>query len=575
MNLKASRNYQISILHLCVIVILLVFTLHNLESLKTVTILNDEFGYWSNAALIVKRPWQSLAQHTPYYCFGYSVLLVPLFFLFNNTSTMYQTAILLNSIMMIGEYFFAFGLIRKIAAEINDILKIVIAFSSVFLCTNIFYSQVAWSECFFAFMMWFLVFCLAKLESKGSCQWLMMASVAMIVLFITHQRARGLFIPFVISAVWALKEKHKKLLWYCIPVLVVVTAYSLQRYVSKFQLNLLDNYRVTNLNELVVGNSTVSVYYEKIVAQFQSLLISLCGKAGVLLFSTFGLALVLIFYWCYTAINLYKKKTSRPTLFVTETFVVLSMLIMLVLQSVQIMDGPRKDLVVYSRYFDFVFGPVILFSMPKLLRNRSHVIVTIGLLLSTVSLFLVDKLSWVKSTEFFNVPCSPFIGGIECWFGGISSVAFVVLWISIVVLICIYSLSRGDKRFFLYVFCLLAIVINLGASYYANGWLNNARESFEQNTYDLLSLVNEHPDASGIVYLCDVETDIYCTDMKFLQFMLDKKEILVKDDEKDLLGMTDYILIVRNNAVDEYDLLQEDNIELIGSTSNYTVYSVL
>ena len=561
-------------MHIVVVVTIILVTLYNIRDLVTITILNDEFGYWSNAALVANRPWETLAQHTPYYCFGYSILLIPLFYLFSDTSTMYHAAIVLNCIMLIGEYFIAYRIIRKTAPEICDVAKIAVPFSSVMLCTNMFYSQVAWSECFFSFVVWVLVYAIFKLEERVTCRWVFGASISLVLLFITHQRAIGLFIPFVVSIVFLFRKNRKRGLMIITALVVVIAAYCLQRFVSKFQLYLIGGQRVTNLNELVVNNDTVCVYLDMITSRFQSLLVSICGKLSVMLFSTFGLGLVLIVNWCHTGIRCLKKEMEFPHYYVTETFITLSLIIMLALQSVQMMEGDRTDIVVYTRYFDFIFGPIILFASPRLFKNRNAVLAPIGVFLSVVGIFVINKFSWSKSSETFNVPCSPFIGGIEYKFGGISCVMQIAVWVCVVFFILWYSTRKLGNRTFVVGICVCFFCVNWCSAYYANDWLNKARYSFVQRTDDLLSRVDDSYSDLPIVYLCNTETDLHCADMKFLQFALNNKEVLVQDDEESLYTMEDYILIVNKKDPNDYSFLEDENIRLLGATSGYFVYYV-
>ena len=568
------KKYKFIILHLCVIAIIILVTVYNIKDLNTITILNDEFGYWSNAALIAHRPWKSLAQHTPYYCFGYSLLLIPLFFIFTSTSIMYRAAIVLNCFMLIGEYILAYKLVAKVSPGVGNTTKIVVSALSVLLCTNMFYSQVAWSECFFSLIVWFLIFCFSKLEQRISIKWMLLASLAMVMLYITHQRAIGLFVPFIVAMAVVYRGKSKRIIRCSFFVIVVLIAYFIQRYISSFQLHLIGDYRVSDLNQLVVNNDTVSKYFDIITSRFLSLLISFCGKMSVMLFSTLGLGLVLLMKWFFSTVRIIKNKDIAPAYYATETFITLSLIVMLLLQSVQMMESDRTDIVVYSRYFDFIFGPVILFTLPYLFKNnRTISIATVGLFTSAVGFYIVDTISWSSSNGMFNVPCSPLVGGIECWFGGISSFVWVALWLCSLFVVVGYSVKKLGKRVIIIAECSLFFFINLGAAHYANEWLNNARSTFVQRTDELVMIVSDYYEDLPIVYLCNSETDLYCTDMKFLQFVLSEEEIIVKDDEKLPKEFDDFILIV-NDDYNDYGVLENDNNELVGVAWGYSVYHI-
>ena len=65
-----------------------------------ILVMNDEFGYWSNAASIIGLNWDDLIKYTPYYSMGYSFFLVPIMILIKNPILMYLVAIILNFIFI-------------------------------------------------------------------------------------------------------------------------------------------------------------------------------------------------------------------------------------------------------------------------------------------------------------------------------------------------------------------------------------------------------------------------------------------------------------------------------------------
>ena len=56
----------------------------------------DEFGYWASAARVLGYDWSKIASLGSYYSYGYSILLIPILFLFHNPVAAYRAAIVVN-----------------------------------------------------------------------------------------------------------------------------------------------------------------------------------------------------------------------------------------------------------------------------------------------------------------------------------------------------------------------------------------------------------------------------------------------------------------------------------------------
>ena len=70
--------------------ILLFFCLMHIKELNQIIVINDEFGYWSIASSLAGKNWSELISNTPFYSFGYSILLVPLYYLGIPSYTIYN-----------------------------------------------------------------------------------------------------------------------------------------------------------------------------------------------------------------------------------------------------------------------------------------------------------------------------------------------------------------------------------------------------------------------------------------------------------------------------------------------------
>ena len=144
-------------------IVLLFFCLLHIKNLNQIIVLNDEFGYWSIASSLAGKDWLDLISNTPYYNFGYSILLVPLYYLGIPSYTMYKVAILYNAIFVFLGFRISIACGKKIFPTIDK--KVIIFISFIISCypNVLVQSQIAWTESILNLMFWVTVFVLLSI----------------------------------------------------------------------------------------------------------------------------------------------------------------------------------------------------------------------------------------------------------------------------------------------------------------------------------------------------------------------------------------------------------------------------
>ncbi len=127
-----------------------------------ITLLNDEFGYWGNAALFSGYDWYDLLSKTPYYSFGYSLLLVPILLITKNVQIWYRYAIVINVLFLVISYFLCFYTLRTLFKNLNQKLLLLVSFIVISYTPNIVYAEVAWSETLLVFLIWLISYLIVR-----------------------------------------------------------------------------------------------------------------------------------------------------------------------------------------------------------------------------------------------------------------------------------------------------------------------------------------------------------------------------------------------------------------------------
>ena len=117
----------------------------NVFSWKDLQICPDEMGYWTVGAWINGLDWSSVMSNSPYYGWGYGILLTPLFFL-EDSIKMFYGAEILNIILINITYFIFMDLIRISNMTTNKSIIIVMPAIILLYPSNIVYSHTSMSE---------------------------------------------------------------------------------------------------------------------------------------------------------------------------------------------------------------------------------------------------------------------------------------------------------------------------------------------------------------------------------------------------------------------------------------------
>ena len=561
--------------HIIAAIFIFIITLININQFNMLVILNDEFGYWSNADLLVNRNWVDLAKETPYYSIGYSFILVPVLFFCKNYKMAYHTALVLNSVLLVVDYFCAYYIVStKNKTSKNFTGELISVFESlavVLLVCNIFYSNTAWCEIFLMSVVWIIAALFFSLEQKFKTYKLVILCGLVIYSYIIHQRAIGVVIAFaiVLAALLITKKKY----WHLIAIVLTVgLAVFLQTQLKGLQNDLIQNMRSNQLNDYTLSTNLVSKKL-KFVLQIKDFLVSFAGKIYILFVCSLGVYAVGLKVYFTKISKLVRKKQVH--FFLSESFFALMIVCMVGLNTLQcIYSGERKDVIVYTRYMEFVFGPFMLVSLDYFVReikqNLKWIVVSfLGLVPLT---FVVLKL-FLYANGSFNNPCSPFVASlVEFYAKDYNKVCLTIIIMLLVFLfICSVFSKKRFQKIAPMVICSSFIFINVYLSTFVNDWLAAIQTKFYDRVAPIAEIINKDYDNKPIYFITDNEKFEYSINAKYLQFVLYERPIIVVDSYGQINYEGEYFLLTNPRR---YEVLESQGLEYETTTPSLNLYIV-
>ncbi|MCK8059983.1 MULTISPECIES: hypothetical protein [unclassified Fusibacter] len=366
---------------LIVFLMLIVFIVHvsNFFDLSIFSVLDDEFGYWGNAAYFAGYDWSNTISEIPFYSYGYSLILTPLFLIFKSPIIMYRAAIILNGIMMSISFLLCYAILKKMTMNVDNIL---LAFVSVFIVmypTYIVYSSIAWSESLLIMSCWLLAWCFAVLDEQSGNFKFMFIGFLSAFIYVVHQRTLGIVIASVMVVLMMTLTKRIKLKQLMIVVLIIMIILIADVYMKN---NLKDNLWSYDNGNLTNDYSSQVVKIEKIFTMKG--IFEFFGVLGGHLFYVGASSYLLSYFGLFELLQSVVKKVSNAirtkefsmkyngNVFDVHLFLLMAFGLTILINSIFMINPIRIDHIVYGRYIDVLNGELILFGFARLLKGKSE-----------------------------------------------------------------------------------------------------------------------------------------------------------------------------------------------------------
>lgn len=343
----------------------------------------DEMGYWGHAANLTGNTWAGVMNGMPWYAFGYSLLLAPVFLITTDIVLMYRIAIVANAALGLLSFYLAYKAVQRLQPEFVGVSKqAIFAFTAVSFSAYIFNSYIAWSETLLSFLVWMILYEFILLEESPRCWKGILLGITAGYSYMVHNRMLAVVAAVLFILIFLLWNNKIKV-WHAVCVIGSIAIVFCVNSMMKQYLNhlLTDNVMLQAIG-MSSGFSKSNSLSEQVMKLrqiftldgFENFILNVLGQVWQALSATYLLAGFGIAFCTRKAYMAIKKKE----LFSLYLFPVMALAFTILMTSLFFIDNRdsvgsgaiRIDTFFYGRYNDIFMGLLV---MMALLWLDSHI----------------------------------------------------------------------------------------------------------------------------------------------------------------------------------------------------------
>ncbi len=461
--------------YLFAIAILFAFWAFGIGSIYGFSIFPDEFAYWSYAARLAGYDWSDVTALAPYYSYGYSLILIPIFVFCKDAVTAYRIAVSINFLFLFLAMVALAGTMKRMMPD-KKMPIVLFSALTVLLPCNLFYTQMTLTEVFLVALYIAAGSVLYRYLENNRLSTLLLLMLILIYLYTVHMRTVGVLLAAMIVVTIHIFLRGDKR-WHVLAALGAALALFAAADFLKQQAFV---YVYGGINQELVAANDYSGQMEKIrsvlsLEGFYDLLISLAGKVLYLGLATWGL-----FYWgIYGMVrqafallrNIKKHVSAKPQQFFA-VFVLLTVAAQIVIGTIYLLTLGEIGDYTYGRYSEMVIPFVMVWGFAVLWKERARFVWTAtgGLaLLQGLTTFLVVRQIIVTGADNFQ---GYFLVGISYLYNEAdfqvdsfyaAAYLFCELLTVLVTAMALFCRSRKKRQYLLTAFAVVELVLAMRA----------------------------------------------------------------------------------------------------------------
>jgi hypothetical protein len=384
------------------VTVFVVFFLYSLQFVGP-AILSDEVGYLTKAAALSGNITDSSSS---YYA-GYSLILVPLFFLFENPFYIWRAVMAVNAMLFAGSFVVLYFLLKSLFPKRTFLQIIAVVAVSAAYPSWIIMSGYAFATPIFVFVFVLTTYLLSVIENKKLPFYLLLALLLGYMYWI-HPMGGVVAVVGLVMLALKLVYEGKYLYLACLAGISIALILAYSFIVSPWFLEVMTPEGfVSNDHYKNLGFSLSQVFNFKFIT---GLVLTILGHASYLVIATFGVILSSVPKKFNSNWRDYSPKQLIAGSVFTKLFMITSLLSVIVagaaLFSINQLNGVfRFDHWIYGRYSDMVLLPVLALGIISSQNKRRHILGAIFIVVS--GLLLQLSVSTFGVTDVNNIVASP------------------------------------------------------------------------------------------------------------------------------------------------------------------------
>lgn len=384
-------------------VVLVLLYVPIIPKICTVWELGDEAGYLSNAAYFLKCDWSDVRSVMPYFGYGYSILLIPVFLLTQTGVVLIRGAVGVNILCVLGIYILQICILKKIFGRNDQAFYGFIAFISNISPYIVANTIKVNCEVFLTFWFWLITLLLYTAVKKKKPYIYIILGACSAFSFYIHTRAFVIiFAVIAVVAILSIKNHDKVINKNNICLIVSIGIFFALFYVLK--LSIINSTQILN-SAVSEGSSTVNLitpqylferlkwlftlenvnlYYLSLIAKL-FYIICATGTMGI-----FGY--MELFSWSKK--KLYEDNDTECAVWSICIFFLMCVSMMIVVCTINGVGMLENfTTIFYNRYYEFTVWPLFLIGTYQCIRKRQTIkkylwitILVVGLAIVTMQL---------------------------------------------------------------------------------------------------------------------------------------------------------------------------------------------
>lgn len=441
MNIDSAKaeNKRTVYIGMILSILLSVIFIAGMKNAYGIGIINDEFGYWGIAASFAGKDWSELLSTTPYYAYGYSMIVTWLYHIFDDPTVIYRVALVMNVIMIVFSFWIAYKCGKKMFPHLSSECVLLACFAITVYSNNIIQAQIAWTETLLYMLYWLTFYAFLLIIEKTETKYIIIFACLNAYMYFVHQRTLGVILTSSIMIIVLLITKKisiKQVGFYCgIIIALLLAGESVKTYIIE---TLFTSKELIAMNNYSGQFSKISDIFHTLNG-FILLIQSILGKMFYLGAATFLIGFVSIFLlikrvWCGGIICMKSKFREIDKETLVSCFLLLSFAATFMIGAI-FMYQPygRLDLLIYGRYMEFAIGPLLLVGLISILDRKVKLRFYLTSIVCMIILaIIVNTIYMTLGTTSYNGIC---IGTLAYFFDNMLEVNSLTLQIAIVIVL--------------------------------------------------------------------------------------------------------------------------------------------